>query len=411
MIFVMTKTKPKSPLNRPATVLIVDDIEVNLNLLHILVSSLGHVPVPATNGREALSLLQQHQPDLVLLDILMPDMDGFQVLTAIRQAPQFRKLPVVVISAISEMDSIVKCIQLGADDYLTKPFNKTLLEARIQNCLEKKYWLDQESHYLQKINHRRQLLERLIIEKENELTAVYQTLNSINKTKNEFVRIISHELRTPLNSLLGPSKYLLDQNVSLELRKESAELFSDALEQFKEIVEHAELLVQLELKDKKHYQNYALIDTALMISAHHLQKYAHLRQVDLPEMIPNNLLVIGDESLLAQGFEILLKLAIKFSSPKTTLSLQHLVSNNFIQLSISTKGWSVPEKYRETFFNLFGVTETIIPGGDLGLAPPVINSIFKYFEGDVSFQNLNPTGVCFKVTLPVVSNIDRQDLF
>lgn len=407
----MTKTKPKSPLNRPATVLIVDDIEVNLNLLHILVSSLGHVPVPATNGREALSLLQQHQPDLVLLDILMPDMDGFQVLTAIRQAPQFRKLPVVVISAISEMDSIVKCIQLGADDYLTKPFNKTLLEARIQNCLEKKYWLDQESHYLQKINHRRQLLERLIIEKENELTAVYQTLHNINKTKSEFVRIISHELRTPLNSLLGPSKYLLDQNVSLELRKESAELFSDALEQFKEIVEHAELLVQLELKDKKHYQNYALIDTALMISAHHLQKYAHLRQVDLPEMIPNNLLVIGDESLLAQGFEVLFKLAIKFSSPKTTLSIQHSVSNNFIQLSIFAKGWSVPEKYKETFFNLFGVTETIVPGGDLGLAPPVINSIFKYFEGDVSFQNLNPTGVCFKVTLPVVSNIDRQDLF
>lgn len=407
----MTKTKPKSPLNRPATVLIVDDIEVNLNLLHILVSSLGHVPVPATNGREALSLLQQHHPDLILLDILMPDMDGFQVLTTIRQSTQFRKLPVVVISAISEMDNIVKCIQLGADDYLTKPFNKTLLEARIQNCLEKKYWFDQEKHYLKKIDHRRQLLEKLIVEKENELTTVYQALNGINKTKNEFVRIISHELRTPLNSLLGPSKYLLDQNVSLELRKESAELFADALEQFKEIVEHAELLVQLELKDKKNYQNYALIDTALMISTHHLQKYAHAHQVTLSEITPNNLLVIGDESLLAQGFEVLLKLAIKFSSPKTALSIQQSITNNFIQLSISAQGWSVPEKYKETFFNLFGVTETIVPGGDLGLAPPVINAIFKYFEGDVSFQNLNPTGICFKVSLPIASNIDKQDFF
>ncbi len=407
----MTQTTSISPSHRAATILIVDDIETNLNLLYVVVKALGHTPVLAKTGREALLMLQKHQPDLILLDILMPDMDGYQVLSAIRQSIQFRRLPVVVISAITEMDSIVKCIQLGADDYLTKPLNKTILEARIQSCLERKYWNDQESNYLKKVDKRRILLEKMIDEKNNELAAVYQALNDINKTKNEFVRIISHELRTPLNSLMGSSKYLLSKGANQELRKESIELFTDALEQFKEIVEHTELLVQLELKNKKTQQNYAFIDTAMSIAIHRIRKFAHTREVTLPEIISNDFLTIGDEGLLAKGFECLLKLAIKFSSPNTVLSMDFNLVETSLKLSISATGWKIPNKYKNSFFDLFGITETIIPGGDLGLIPPLLNSIFKFTNGSIEFQNLTPTGVCFTVTLPMISDISKSDCF
>jgi len=407
----MTQATSISPSHRAATILIVDDIETNLNLLYVVVKALGHTPVLAKTGREALLMLQKHQPDLILLDILMPDMDGYQVLSAIRQSIQFRRLPVVVISAITEMDSIVKCIQLGADDYLTKPLNKTILEARIQSCLERKYWNDQESNYLKKVDKRRILLEKMIDEKNNELAAVYQALNDINKTKNEFVRIISHELRTPLNSLMGSSKYLLSKGANQELRKESIELFSDALEQFKEIVEHTELLIQLELKNKKTQQNYAFIDTAMSIAIHRIRKFAHTREVTLPEIISNDFLTIGDEGLLAKGFECLLKLAIKFSSPNTVLSMDFNLVETSLKLSISATGWKIPNKYKNSFFDLFGVTETIIPGGDLGLIPPLLNSIFKFTNGSIEFQNLTPTGVCFTVTLPMISDISKSDCF
>jgi len=407
----MTQATSISPSHRAATILIVDDIETNLNLLYVVVKALGHTPVLAKTGREALLMLQKHQPDLILLDILMPDMDGYQVLSAIRQSIQFRRLPVVVISAITEMDSIVKCIQLGADDYLTKPLNKTILEARIQSCLERKYWNDQESNYLKKVDKRRILLEKMIDEKNNELAAVYQALNDINKTKNEFVRIISHELRTPLNSLMGSSKYLLSKGANQELRKESIELFTDALEQFKEIVEHTELLIQLELKNKKTQQNYAFIDTAMSIAIHRIRKFAHTREVTLPEIISNDFLTIGDEGLLAKGFECLLKLAIKFSSPNTVLSMDFNLVETSLKLSISATGWKIPNKYKNSFFDLFGVTETIIPGGDLGLIPPLLNSIFKCTNGSIEFQNLTPTGVCFTVTLPMISDISKSDCF
>ncbi len=407
----MTKAKPESPTHRTATILIVDDIETNLNLLYVLVDALGHLPVLAKTGKDALSLLQKYQPDLVLLDILMPDMDGYQILSKIRQSTQFRRVPVVVISAITEMDSIVKCIQLGADDYLTKPFNKTILEARIQNCLERKYWHDQESNYLKKVDNRRILLEKMIAEKNNELAAVYQALNNINKTKNEFVRIISHELRTPLNSLLGPSQYLIKEDSNQALRKESVELFTDALEQFKEIVEHAELLVRLELKEKTPSEHYALLDTAFTIALRRIQKFALCRQVTLPNIVPNDFIISGDEGLLAFGLEILLKLTIKFALPNTPISIDFNFIKTSLIISVSATGWQIPDKYKESFFDLFGVTETIIPGGDLGLAPPLIAYIFKAFEGHIEFQNLKPNGVCFMVTLPMASDINKSDIF
>ncbi len=407
----MTQATPNPPTHRAATILIVDDVETNLNLLYVLVQSLGHIPVLAKTGKEALLMLKKHQPDLILLDVLMPDMNGYQVLSIIRQSTQFRRLPVVVISAITEMDSIVKCIQLGADDYLTKPLNKIILEARIQNCLERKYWNDQESNYLNKVDNRRILLEKMIDEKNNELAAVYQTLNDINNTKNEFIRIISHEFRTPLNSLMGSSKYLLHKDANQELRNESIELFTDALEQFKEIVEHTELLVQLELKNKKTQQNYAFIDTAMSIAMRRIQKFALIREVTLPEILPNDFLIVGDENLLAKGFECLLKLAIKFSSPNTVLSIDFNLIETSLKLSVSASGWQVPDKYETSFFDLFGVTETIIPGGDLGLIPPLLNSIFKFTNGSIEFQNLTPKGVCFTATLPIISDISKSDCF
>ncbi|MEY3219678.1 MAG: hypothetical protein RIT27_1035 [Pseudomonadota bacterium] len=406
----VVNSEPATP--RAATILIVDDLETNLNILYVLVHSLGHLPVLAKNGKEALAALQKHRPDLILLDILMPDMNGYEVLATIRQSTQFRRLPIVVISAISEMDSIVKCIQLGADDYLTKPLNKILLEARIQNCLERKYWNDKESHYLRKINNRRAALEKMIIDKNKELAATYQALNNLNKTKNEFLRILSHELRTPLNSLLAPSRYLIDEQSDQVLRKESVELFTDALEQFKELIEHAELIVQLSLREKTHPSHYVHLGTVLDIAIHHVQKFADFRQIKLPKLLPFDQLILGDENLFSRGFETLLKLAIKFSTAHSTINICCESTQKHLEISISATGWLIPEKYRHTFFDLFGVTETIIPGGDLGLAPPLIARLFQTFDGAITFQNTNSTGVCFTVTLPIVyKSIDDPHVF
>ena len=138
-------------MKTPSNILIVDDIEKNRNLLSDMILTLGHTPVLAENGLSALTQTKEQPPDLILLDILMPEMDGYEVLNRIKSSITLRSIPVIMITAVDDMKNAVQCIEKGADDYLIKPFNPTLLKARIGACLEKKQLRDQEENYQIKI--------------------------------------------------------------------------------------------------------------------------------------------------------------------------------------------------------------------------------------------------------------------
>ena len=127
--------------------LVVDDVEANRDLLGRRLKQQGHAVESAENGRRALEMIRAGEFDLVLLDIMMPEMDGYQVLTEIMGDPALKHIPVIMISAVTEMESVVKCIELGATDYLPKPFNAVLLRARVGATLEKKRLRDKERLY------------------------------------------------------------------------------------------------------------------------------------------------------------------------------------------------------------------------------------------------------------------------
>jgi two-component system response regulator len=136
-------TKP----NEHGFLLIVDDNETNRDLLAHHLESQGHTVAQAQNGRQALEMIQKDRFDLVLLDLIMPEMNGYQVLTHMKNDISLKNIPVIMISALGEMDSVVQCIEMGAEDYLPKPFNPVLLKARINACLEKKRLRDMERLY------------------------------------------------------------------------------------------------------------------------------------------------------------------------------------------------------------------------------------------------------------------------
>lgn len=127
-----------------AYVLVVDDDQVNRSLLVRGLEREGHRHATAENGRQALELLRAEAFDVVLLDIVMPQMDGYDALAAIEADPGLRHIPVIMISALGELDSVVRCIEMGADDYLPKPFDPVLLRARLNGCLTKKRLRDLE---------------------------------------------------------------------------------------------------------------------------------------------------------------------------------------------------------------------------------------------------------------------------
>jgi adenylate cyclase len=139
-----------APASRPGNILIADDNRVNRLLLARGLEQEGHGIVFAEHGREALDLLRQGRFDLLLLDVLMPELDGFEVLAELKEDPHLRDIPVIVTSALDELDSVVRCVEMGAEDYLTKPVNPVLLSARINASLEKKRLRDQQRELISK---------------------------------------------------------------------------------------------------------------------------------------------------------------------------------------------------------------------------------------------------------------------
>ncbi len=135
---------PSGSATQQGFVLVVDDIAENRDVLSRRLKRQGYAVATTENGREALEKLHSETFDLVLLDIMMPEMDGYEVLQRLKADEALRHIPVIMISALSELDSVVRCIEMGAEDYLLKPFNPTLLKARIGACLEKKRARDRE---------------------------------------------------------------------------------------------------------------------------------------------------------------------------------------------------------------------------------------------------------------------------
>jgi adenylate cyclase len=134
----------------PGTILVADDNRMNRLLLGRSLEQEGHAVVFAEDGRQALELLRERPFDVLLLDVLMPELDGYHVLEELQNDRHLRDIPVVMTSALDELDSVVKCVEMGAEDYLTKPINPILLNARVKASIEKKRLRDQQRELISK---------------------------------------------------------------------------------------------------------------------------------------------------------------------------------------------------------------------------------------------------------------------
>ncbi|NTU79206.1 MAG: hybrid sensor histidine kinase/response regulator [Chloroflexales bacterium] len=366
---------------QPATILVVDDVPTNRLVLERQLVRLGHRVVLAEDGREAIELLRAQPVDLIMLDIMMPVMNGFEALAVMKADPALRHLPVVVVSALDDIASIARCVTLGAEDFLFKPVERVLLEARVESCLERKRLHDSEQ-------------------------AAYAAAEAANRAKGAFVSMVSHELKNPLTGIAGYTDMLLLETVGPlnELQGECMRAVRNLAGLMKTLLADLTDISQIESGHLHLAPAPTSLGVAVEAACDSVRKLIadkqHRLSVDLPANLPH---IVADEVRLVQILTNLLSNAIKYTSAPGTITLSaRRADANLIQVAVRDSGIGIPAAEQGRIFEpFFRSSEARIgaePGTGLGLN--ITRHLVKLQGGQIWFESASGEGTTFFFTLP-----------
>jgi len=373
-------------------IMIVDDKPANLKLLEDMLVLQGHDVRSLPLGRLALTSAMKRPPDLVLLDINMPEMNGYEVCERFKNTPQLLQIPIIFLSALNETEDKVKGFRCGAVDYISKPFQFEEVHARVETHLE--------LHRLQReLKAQNEVLEQAVAARTLELAEANRRLTILDTSKNEFLSLISHELRTPLNGLLGAGKIILDRMPATEENTELEDMFERSRRRVMAILDDAMLLTEIDVNGEAFRSARISLRSVLKRAMEQATEFADSRQVVLVPPAGDLDVVLADEELLVRALRALLETAVKFSNGGEMVRLKCEVHSDPATLVIESHGMSIPSSVLPKFFDVFSISEVSTPGGDLGLGPAVAARILSLFGATVSVSNRNPSGIRITVSL------------
>jgi DNA-binding response OmpR family regulator len=372
--------------------MVVDDNPSNLKLLEEMLRMKGHEVVSFPRGRLALAAAVENPPDVILLDINMPEMNGYEVCERLKSTEAVSDIPVIFLSALNEIQDKVKAFRSGAVDYISKPFQFEEVHARVETHLK----LHQLKRALQRQN---ELLEETVAARTRELAEAHARLTILDSTKGEFLNLISHELRTPLNGLLGVGELILEDMPRTAENEQLRGAFENCRQRILSILDDALLLAQIDVRGETWKSAPVSLNKALNRAIEMTGASAQSRHVALGQPLAVRDLVHGDEDLLVRALHALLETAVKFSVDGETVWVTRKIFPDSIRVIIESSGKTIPHLVQEKFFEIFTVSESSTPGGDMGLGPAVANRIVQLFGGSVSVANRDPSGIRLTVAL------------
>ncbi|MGZ0655584.1 hybrid sensor histidine kinase/response regulator [Coraliomargarita sp. W4R72] len=378
------------------SILIADDDAVCRDLLETLLESLGYTCLTASDGEEALEIIEREQPEVVLLDLNMPKMNGNAVMQCLKDRGIINEIQIIVISAEEDTHSVAQSIEFGADDHIVKPFNTVILNARIESSVAK--------HRLRKMQlHEQERLEELVEKRTQELKLANKRLLSLDKAKNEFLNVLSHELRTPLNGI-EIAKILIEERDELTLT-EHQQLYADLLrsiDQLNEMINHAMILSQLAASPDQP-KTRQTTPANLLSGAGLLVDGQHARMLDQPILsgVTGDMMIPCHDDLLNEALGAILKLASKFSDQTKKVTIHVIGVEDSLRIVIKSWGYRLPEKHIGNLFKVMAIPDSLFPGGDLGLSAPMARQVLISHGGEVSARNHDEGGVIFNVSIPM----------
>jgi two-component system sensor histidine kinase/response regulator len=379
-----------------SSILIVDDNSKNLQVLGKMLQQENCMVEFALNGETALEWVKNKSFDLILLDIMMPGMNGLKVCEKIRTNKIYQDVPIIFLSAETDKSIILEGLELGAQDYVTKPFDANELLARVKTQIELK--LSKER--LKKVNHwlEEKVNERTLELKEanEKLAKANDELMNLDKLKTEFLSIISHEIRTPLNGIMGPISLLKDQ---LEDDKLSnlINILDYSVSRLEKLSLTALAITELKTDRKNISRNEIKLKKLIKDSTYETYKMLELKNLHLIiNQVPDRLKIFGDYKLLKICFDSILDNAIKYSPENGNIFIRTSRKDTRIVCEISDQGKGFSEVAFQRLFKMFMPGEPHIDQ-NIGLDLTLVKLIMDAHSGKIEVTNQKEGGASVKL--------------
>ena len=365
-------------------ILIVDDDRYNINVLvHILKAD--YRVIIARSGKEALKRATSvHPPDLILLDIMMPEMDGYEVCKQLKARPKTHDIPVIFITAMSEVGDEVKGFELGAVDYITKPITPSIVKARVKNHLELKQ------------------VHKVLEEQRHKLEEQNKKLIEAARFREDVESILHHDLRSPLNTIIGFSQLIMDDDNLTETVLTNLKMIEESGYKMLDMLNHSLTLFKME--QGRYQPQLSPVDLLQMVNkiAVETKRLTQLQHLSLEVLINGHVpeakeifLIRGEKLLCYSMLANLMKNALE-ASPKGERVVVTLDDKDQAIIRIHNKG-VVPEHIQDKFFEKF-VTSGKRAG--IGLGTYSAKLMAEIQHGSISMASSEQEGTTITIHLP-----------
>ncbi|MTJ11395.1 hybrid sensor histidine kinase/response regulator [Anabaena sp. UHCC 0187] len=398
-------------LPNSATILVVDDNPMNLKLLDYTLSSKGYKVITEIDGRNVIKQVHSSIPDLILLDIMLPDISGFELCEQLKADSLTQMIPIIFMTALADNADKVKGLSLGAVDYITKPFQKEELLARVrthlhlQNLIKS---LEIQNQELRQLTQRNEDLENRVAERTAELRQSLEKEKELNQLKSRFITMASHEFRTPLAIISSSSGILqkFSDRLSADKKQNHLQTIQNSIQHITQILDNILMINRAE--SEKIELHLEALD--IIVFCRHLKEEIEASSTrhtidfsyDLGEEILDNTLIVQcDRKLLQQVLTNLLTNAINYSPNHHLVQFNLTKQNNQLIFKISDSGIGIPEADKVNLFESFHRASNVgnIPGTGLGLS--IVKKCLDLHKGQITFDSQLGKGTTFTASIPL----------
>lgn len=412
---------------RTNTILVVDDQPQNIRLIGTFLRKYYNLLI-AENGPKAIDTAISKQPDLILLDIMMPDMSGFEVCEVLKKNEITKEIPIIFLTAKTETDDILKAFEIGGVDYVTKPFNAMELMARIRAHIELKNskeiikdqfeQLKQKNEQLKKtyedLEHQAQHLNKLymqLIKNETFLRNTNEELKKLNEMKDRFFSIVSHDLRSPFAGILTITD-IIKNHADTVSKEELISMLQSLNETAQQTYKFIEDLLEWSRSQMGRIQMNIVeedLHTIVTGTILTLKQQAEIKNIEINSRIQSGTFAMFDNNMMATIVRNLISNAIKFTPKggKITLKAEAIEKEGkrFIRLAVSDTGVGMTEQQVANLFSLDKVQST--PGTEkekgTGLGIMICRDFINKMNGELSVESKLNEGTTFFVDVPLKS--------